>query len=259
MNILTEQDLRQLVPAAYAEGPSSKASERYAFIPTYPLIDQIRQRGWEPTSAHQSKRTQDKEHAIHKITFRQPDTEVSVGDTLPEITLINSHDLSKRYMMLAGFFRLVYSNGMIVGTGIGESKESRIHLDDANVDVNANLDAALLKLSESIETIEWFQSVELPWSARQEFARDAIIIKNGGDVIWSKHFNPFEFLVTRREQDKKNDLWTVFNVVQENITKGGVMGVTRETRPITQVRSLIKINQDLWQLAEKYGKLHGRN
>jgi|SRR5882724_3849726 len=259
MKTLTEQDLRQLVPAAYANGPSSKASERYAFIPTYPLIDQIRQRGWEPTSAHQSKRTQDKEHAIHKITFRDPNTQVSVGDTVPEITLINSHDLSKMYMLLAGFFRLICSNGMIIGTGIGESRTSRIHLDEANVDIGKNLDDALSKLADSISVIEGWQQVELPWSARQEFAREAIIIKNSGDAIWSKHFNPFEFLVTRREQDKKNDLWTVFNVVQENITKGGVMGVTRETRPITQVRPLIKINQDLWQLAEKYGKLHGRN
>ncbi len=259
MQTLTDTELKQIVPAAFADGPSSKASERYAFIPTYPLIDQIRQRGWEPVSAHQSKRTQDKEHAIHKITFRQPNTQVSVGDTLPEITLINSHDLSKMYMLLAGFFRLICSNGMIIGTGIGETKESRIHLDDANVDVDANLDAALLKLAQSISVITKWQGIELPWSVRQEFARDAIIIKNGGDTIWSKHFNPFEFLVTRREQDKKNDLWTVFNVVQENITKGGVMGVSRETRPITQVRSLVKINQDLWQLAEKYGKLHGRN
>jgi len=259
MQTLTEQDLRQLVPAAYAEGPSSKASERYAFIPTYPLIDRIRHRGWEPVRAHQSKRTQDKFHAVHSITFRDPDQQVIVGDTLPEVTLINSHDLSKRYILLAGFFRLVCSNGMVVSAGIGESRDSRIHLDDANIDIQANLESALTKIGDAMGTIEQWQQIELPWSARQEFARDAIIIKNGGDAIWSKHFNPFEFLVTRREQDKKNDLWTVFNVVQENITKGGVMGVTRETRPITQVRPLIKINQDLWQLAEKYGKLHGRN
>lgn len=259
MQTLTEKDLRMLVPAAYADEPSNKASERYAFIPTYPLIDQIRRRGWEPVSAHQSRKSQDKEHAIHKIEFRQPNSQVSVGDTLPQIILINSHDLSKRYMLLAGFFRLICSNGMIIGTGIGESRESRIHLDDANVNVHENLDDAMQKLADSIRTIEQWQNTELPWSVRQDFARDAIIIKNGGDAIWSRHFTPYEFLVTRREADKKNDLWTVFNVVQENVIKGGVQGVTRETRPITQVRSLVKINQELWQLAEKYGKLHGRN
>lgn len=259
MKTLTLDSLREIVPAAFADGPSSRASERYAFIPTEPLIHKIRERGFEPVRAHQSKRTQDTVHAIHSITFRDPRSQARVGDVLPEITLVNSHNLMRRYSLLAGLFRLACSNGMVTSLGIGESKSSRIHLDDANLDVLANLDIALARVEEAYGSVQEWQKTELPWLEVQNFARDAILIKNGGDQYWSKHFQPHEFLRRRREADQGNDLWTVFNVVQENIMRGGVQGVTRETRPITQVREVVRINQDLWQLAEKYGTIHGRN
>jgi len=51
----------------------------------------------------------------------------------------------------------------------------------------------------------------------------------------------------------------VFNVVQENVMKGGVRGAVRETKPINQVAEIQRINQGLWQLATDYGKLHGVN
>lgn len=100
MKTLTQTDLETLVPAAFATGPSSKASERYAFIPTAPLIDMIRQRGWEPVRAHQSLRAADARHAIHSITFREPNTKVTIGDIFPEVMLVNSHDLSKRWKII---------------------------------------------------------------------------------------------------------------------------------------------------------------
>src|SRR4030095_16362541 len=105
--ILNESDLRRMVPAAYATSPSERASERYAFIPTNQLIDQIEERGWLPTRVHQSKKTTDLEHYIHKIVFRNPSQlEVSVGGVILEITLINSHNLSRRFSLFAGWFRL---------------------------------------------------------------------------------------------------------------------------------------------------------
>jgi hypothetical protein len=257
---MTIQELQKTVPAAFATSPSERASERYAFIPTYELLNQIIERGWHPVRASQSKRTVDQVHALHKIVFRKPGfMESRVGDSIPEITLINSHNLSRRFLLPAGWWRKICSNGMMMPTGIGDSLVERIHLDDAAVDIDQAVDEAVKKLDESVDVIFRWKEVELDWSTRQEFARDAIVLKNGGDAIWSRHFQPHEFLRPRRAEDQRFDLWTVFNVVQENIIKGGVMGVSRQTRPITQVRSEVTINQQLWQLAEKYGQLHGKN
>ncbi|MBK5018006.1 DUF932 domain-containing protein, partial [Pantoea sp. S62] len=48
--------------------------------------------------------------------------------------------------------------------------------------------------------------------------------------------------------DKGTDLWTAFNIVQENLIKGGVPGRTAKgkrttTRPVTGIDGDIKLNQ----------------
>jgi hypothetical protein len=72
---------------------------------------------------------------------------------------------------------------------------------------------------------------------------------------------PEKLLGSRRFADDNSDLFTTYNVVQENIIKGGLHGTvydpeTRTTRKMTTrpVRSLdrdIKLNQALWVLTEK--------
>ena len=63
-------------------------------------------------------------------------------------------------------------------------------------------------------------------------------------------------LQRRREDDYGDDLWSVFNVVQENmVAGGGVPGVfhpRRTLRRITGVISSQEINQGLWALASRY-------
>ena len=58
----------------------------------------------------------------------------------------------------------------------------------------------------------------------------------------------------RREHDRKTDLWTVFNVAQENVLRGGFQNQTtrRQVRPISNISRDIKLNSTLWDLADKY-------
>jgi hypothetical protein len=62
------------------------------------------------------------------------------------------------------------------------------------------------------------------------------------------------------------DLWTTFNVVQENIIRGGLRGRKRSsngrmrnmtTRPVKALDRNIKLNQALWVLTEKMAELKG--
>ncbi|MBN3807442.1 DUF945 domain-containing protein, partial [Paraburkholderia sp. Ac-20336] len=64
-----------------------------------------------------------------------------------------------------------------------------------------------------------------------------------------------QLLAPRRFEDRRDDLWTVFNRVQENLTKGGLHGRSRtgramSTRPITGIDENVKLNRALWMLAE---------
>lgn len=64
----------------------------------------------------------------------------------------------------------------------------------------------------------------------------------------------------RRYDDKGNDIWTTFNVVQKKIMRGGLKGTTTgsngrtrrtTTRPVKALDRNIKMNQALWFLTEK--------
>lgn len=65
-----------------------------------------------------------------------------------------------------------------------------------------------------------------------------------------------QLLTPRRYEDRVDDLWSTFNRVQENMTKGGVPGRTRKgrstrTRSINGIDQNVKINRALWILAEE--------
>jgi hypothetical protein len=73
---------------------------------------------------------------------------------------------------------------------------------------------------------------------------------------------PAEIIVMRprRSSDAGTDLWSTFNVVQENLIKGGLPRRTRKgkitkTRAIKGVDGNVRLNKALWTLAEAMKEL----
>jgi hypothetical protein len=75
---------------------------------------------------------------------------------------------------------------------------------------------------------------------------------------------PEQLLLEHRYDDKGKDLWTTFNVVQENIMKGGLRGRKRDangrmrnttTRPVKSIDRDVKLNKALWVLTEEMSRL----
>lgn len=65
-----------------------------------------------------------------------------------------------------------------------------------------------------------------------------------------------QILSPRRWQDEQNDLWTIFNRLQENLSKGGLSGRSAQgklsrTRAVNGIDGDIKLNRALWVMAEK--------
>ncbi|EMM5730173.1 DUF932 domain-containing protein, partial [Klebsiella pneumoniae] len=66
----------------------------------------------------------------------------------------------------------------------------------------------------------------------------------------------------RRYEDKKDDIWTTYQRVQENLIKGGLPGRTEKgkrttTRPVKAIDGDVKLNKALWLIAEKFRTLKG--
>ena len=64
-------------------------------------------------------------------------------------------------------------------------------------------------------------------------------------------------LMPVREEDKGDDLWTVFNVCQEKLIKGGFQSTgkndkVRKQRKITSIKKDVEYNQRLWEIATRF-------
>ena len=258
MTTLTKSDLMDICPAALASSPATyKVSDRYSFISTEHIIDQCMERGWFPVEAHQSRRTADTYHATHMITFRQPDSDIMVEGATPQITLFNNHMALKRAKLVAGFIKWMCSNGLVVGTGIAETRQTKIHIDDAALEFEIAFQSALNNIDNAVHSIQRWAKTDLSFQQERQFADQCVLMREHDVAFWASENDSRAFLERRRKEDFKHDLWTVFNVVQENMIRGGVTPKTRETRGITAVNEIERLNVGLWNVTDKF--FHGLN
>ena len=265
MNILTEQQLYKTTPAVFAESPDAAVSERYGFVPTIEVVRSLQNEGWYPVRAQQthSRNIEKSQLARHMIRFRQdPDRQVTVGDSIAELVLTNSHDRSSAYQLDLGLFRLVCQNGMVTPAGeLGHIRVRHgIQIVDTILEGSLQLAKEIPQLSESVEA---FQSTLVSGQEAYMFAKAALNLRYGEQWEQMSPIHPEELLQARRSEDKEPSLWKVFNRVQENMMKGGLIGRSQsgrstQTRAIKSVSEDVRLNRALWQLTNEFSVLkHG--
>lgn len=111
---LTSEEMMQIVPSVFGEDKHASRSDRYTYIPTITLLENLQREGFQPFFACQTRvRDQGKrEHTKHMLRLRREGQ--ITGKQVPEIILLNSHDGSSSYQMLPGLFRFVCQNGCAV-------------------------------------------------------------------------------------------------------------------------------------------------
>src|SRR5579864_73413 len=118
---LTLEEIGQRAPSALATRPFDAMSAKYGFVPTSGVIEAMIVAGFQPFSAVQSRtRVPGKgDFTKHMLRFRHEDVSQSlaVGEVVPEVVLINSHYGSSAYKLIAGLYRLICSNGLMVSDG----------------------------------------------------------------------------------------------------------------------------------------------
>ncbi|EJD6379079.1 DUF932 domain-containing protein [Providencia rettgeri] len=247
---LTIEELFRTVPSVFSEEKHDSRSERYTYIPTITLLDSLQKEGFYPFFACQT-RVRDvsrREHTKHMLRLRRHDQ--ITGVQVPEIILLNSHDGSSSYQMLPGLFRAVCSNGLVCGDVLGEVRVP--HKGDVVGKVIEGAYEVLDTFEQVAEKRESMQSLLLPPPAQQAFAEAALTYRFG------EEFQPVtreQVLQPRRFEDKKEDLWTVYQRLQENLIKGGLSGRTAKgkrarTRSVNGIDGDIKLNKALWVMAD---------
>ena len=255
--IKNEELIRTHAPAAFATSPEKgRVSDRYTFLPTTDILDILQDEGWTAWRARQvNARSWSKDHAKHIIQLRHEDLDVKsfdVGDSFPEMLLINAHNGLGGYTLQGGIFRMVCSNGMV----ISESDFGKVHIRHIGFEpqqvINASRDL-IVSSSKISDKVNRWKELELTPRSKKDFFADAAAIRFGKGVSDDLIIDVSQ---PRREEDKKKDLWTVFNVAQENIIRGGFRngGTNRMVRSISNIQKDVNLNSQLWDLASKYSE-----
>lgn len=266
---LSLERLEAAVPAIFADTAHEDTSSRYVHIPTRDVLSTLMGEGFMPVEARVAK-AKDSASAKHLVKFRHASdgAERRVGDTSLEVILRNSHDGTSSYEFFWGLFKLICKNGMVVSDGLTESIRVR-HAGNREKVLDKVIEGAFTVINEGPKVLEaprkW-STIPLELPEREAFANAALVARYG-ETEPGKVDAPFEarhLLETRRAADMSNDLWTVFNRVQENVTRGGPRATYRDdmnrrrTATIREVKSIdgdVKLNRALWRLADEMAKL----
>jgi hypothetical protein len=251
--MLTTKELQARAPAAFTT--ASMMTERYVQIPTIQVVEKLAEAGYKPVDANQDKPTRrDPRFVAHSVTLRHEkflDPKLNL-DQVPQIVLLNSHNGRTQMRMFAGFYRFVCSNGMVVGRDMFRYEVR--HVGDAFAEAFGFADMMTQELDTILGVIDEWGNVKLTQGKQDTFAQRAAELRFGDK---STSYPVTSILEAKRPEDKGDDLWRVFNRVQENTTMGGITGENANRRAVTS-RALTAItpnivyNAELWNLAEEF-------
>ena len=261
-NVITSISLdsaRTLAPAIFATSPAPTIkSPKYEFTPTFEVIDHMQDMGYLLTGVKQSKSNVDlrKNWGIHITRFQHPDLYIKNPqgeiEARPEVVLINSHDGTRPIQFEMGLFRLVCENGLVVKSqDMGSFRERHTKMNFKAV--KDLIDSKVSGLQKVVNKISQWNMVELTDKQRFNFAVEALALRMGTDRQ-PEQYEIMDILNPKRKADEGNSLWHTYNVLQENMIKGGFQLNNRQARAIKNPIEDFNINQDLWQLADSYVK-----
>lgn len=257
MFALTDNEIARRCPAIFAEDYSVNRTKKYAQYHTIDIINALRGEGFEVTNAFAQKtRNIQNPHVRHCVRMSHVDhlNETKPSAQRPEIVLVNSHNGTTSFRMMAGIFRMVCSNGLItMDENIGEEKFKHMgHSLDEVVQCTTNF--AIRAAETNMELIKAMRMANLTEKQQREMAKEAAIIRLGN--VPSKIENYENLLNTRRHDDNvEPTIWNTFNVLQENCIKGGQIVGNRQMREISGIDNLIRVNRNLWNLATSQLKI----
>jgi hypothetical protein len=253
---MTMEQIKETAPSIFQKKQKSNLSEHYVHIPTDRVINDMMELGWKPCQAVEVKarKKSTKGYQRHMIKFFNPDITIEGNngdDVFPQILLTNSHDGLSSFKFQIGLFRLVCSNGMVVcDTNYGDFKLR--HMGYTFTDLQTKINEAVESFPKLVEKINEFQSIELSDKQIEDFATRAAQVRFGKNVKVDIN----QLLVAERKADMGNSLWVVMNRVQEKLITGGCqykMGAKlRKARAIKNFNQDLKVNEQLWELAEEF-------
>lgn len=256
---LDNEALFRHVPSIFAREAHDSRSSRYVYVPTIDIVEGLRREGWLPFFAVQSVPRDGSRHghAKHMLRLRRDD---SIGRSeAAEVIIVNSHDGTSAYQMFAGMLRFVCTNSMIAGERFEEVRVP--HKGNIQHDIIEGVYTVAEDFPRLINASEAMKETRLSTDEQRLLGEVSLVARYGED---ESPVTPDQIVTARRREDVGQSLWQTFNVIQENVIRGGLQGRRRnaegrvrrsQTRAINGIDQNVTLNRALWTLAEGMQRL----
>jgi len=251
---ITNEELMQAVPSFFQVQSHESRSSRFAPISTIKVIEELRKEGFVPCFAMQSKARDESKIDFTKHQIRLRPANYDYRKDWNEIILVNANDGTSSYQLTAGRFRLVCSNGLV----LGDAERSQVIYHKGTTIERDVIEGAFTVVKDFDETDRLrleMEKILLTEAERKQLAFLSMVMCTGNTDEFK--FEPTKLLTPRRSEDTiRPDLWSTFNIIQENAIKGGVKYYNGETdrnatsREIKSIGKNMNINRAIWNTAK---------
>lgn len=255
---LSNDQMRTVAPSIFAEAAHDSRSERYTYIPTSTVLDGLRKEGFQPFMVAQTRVRDEgkRDFTKHMIRLRHAN---QINDAeANEVILLNSHDGTSSYQMLSGLLRFACMNGLVFGEAMSDVRVR--HKGEIVDNVIEGAFEVLDGFALVRERRDEMRAIALDRGEAEILARAALALKYEPDPTKPAPITQAQVLQPRRAGDAKPDLWSTWNVLQENLIRGGLEARTtngrrQRTRAVQGIDQSVKVNRALWMLAEEMKRL----
>jgi len=256
---LDNEALYKHVPSIFAREAHDSRSDRYVYVPTIEIVEGLRREGWFPFFAVQAVPRDGSRHghAKHMLRLRRDD---GIGKReAAEVIIVNSHDGTSAYQMFAGMLRFVCTNSMIAGERFEEVRVP--HKGGIQDQIIEGVYTVAEDFPRLVEATETMKDTRLSEGEQRVLAEASLVARYGEE---ESPIRPDQIIAPRRREDVGQSLWQTFNVIQENLIRGGLSGRRQtadgrirrnQTRAINGIDQNVGLNRALWTLAEGMQRL----
>ena len=281
----SKDELREIAPSIFSTKPSPEVSSKYSHIPTDKLIDDMDLLGWKVIDAKEVQARQKTTRGFqkHLVVFRNPDIVINqmpdnivesstsptgyrrtngtfakknpIDTVFPQILLTNSHDGKNAFTFTAGLFRMVCENGLVISTNEFEKVAIR-HMGYDFDELQKQVTEMTERLPLTVDSMNKMIETKMEEKQILKFAKDMLAVRFPEDELRRITIDMDEFITPVRPEDKGDDLWSVFNVIQEKIIEGDfdyTIGTKhRKARQIKNFKQDMDLNSKMFDVALQY-------
>jgi len=244
-------ELLKVVPQLDNKQRHPDASKHYVAVDTAKVVKGFMNLGWQPRQAFSKKGSWG-----HHMIKLEHESDLRVGDDIIQIVIQNSYDRTSKFQLNAGVFRVVCQNGMIIPKeNLGMASIEQRHMGFDPQEFYTMVNEVMESVSKVGNVIGSMKAKILSTPEKIDFARKTSLLRVDESVAETINFE--EILEPSRPEDQYDDLWTVSNLLQEKMIRGGVTYVTdkdrsRRMRKLSNYKREVEITEGIMKHAFEY-------